>query len=363
MWHVWIVLPLIFFVAISVAGGAFYAGWDIIGARTVKSETTIDSKTLFELVKLSFGVVAGAGALVALVVAYRRQRVDEDAATRDATRLHTERFGSAVGQLGDSSAAVRLGGVHALSALADDAPTIPLRQTCVDVLCAYLRMPDQSSEGTAERQVRDTILDQIRSHLRSPLDYLTASASSWHGLYFNLKGATLHNPSLSGIDLDNGTVFDFENAVFPDGADFEHITLRELSALDFTSARFSGGMLDFRGASLADASMSFREADFGGSYAVFDGDLDDGGVVTFETAAFTDGQVHIRFPSEDRHGRVAGRVNLKDVLLDGGQITLEADTVQITRGLFEPLPVGLSIAEPPDFSNLMQVMPDPPQSP
>ncbi|GAA3925709.1 hypothetical protein GCM10022244_38830 [Streptomyces gulbargensis] len=29
------------------------------------------------MVKLSFGVAAGAGALVALVVAYRRQRVDE----------------------------------------------------------------------------------------------------------------------------------------------------------------------------------------------------------------------------------------------------------------------------------------------
>ncbi|WP_249025478.1 hypothetical protein [Streptomyces sparsogenes] len=37
-----------------------------------------DAKTLFDLAKLSFGVVAGAGALVALVVAYRRQRVDED---------------------------------------------------------------------------------------------------------------------------------------------------------------------------------------------------------------------------------------------------------------------------------------------
>ncbi|MFE4777824.1 hypothetical protein [Streptomyces sp. NPDC056713] len=37
-------------------------------------------------VKLSFGVVAGAGALVALV-AYRRQRVDEDGALWEATRL------------------------------------------------------------------------------------------------------------------------------------------------------------------------------------------------------------------------------------------------------------------------------------
>ncbi|WP_434091253.1 hypothetical protein [Streptomyces flaveus] len=74
------------------------------------------------MVKLSFGAVAGAGALVALVVAYRRQRIDEDAALREATRLHTERFTAAVSQLGEESAAVRLGGVHALADLADDAP-------------------------------------------------------------------------------------------------------------------------------------------------------------------------------------------------------------------------------------------------
>ncbi|KRD17890.1 hypothetical protein ASE41_20465 [Streptomyces sp. Root264] len=49
--------------------------------RTAK----LNAATLFDLVKLSFGVVAGAGALVALVVAYRRQRVDEAGAHREAT--------------------------------------------------------------------------------------------------------------------------------------------------------------------------------------------------------------------------------------------------------------------------------------
>ncbi|MGW0477432.1 hypothetical protein [Streptomyces coeruleorubidus] len=61
----------------------FFAGWDRLGARELKPEHRIESKTLFDLVKLSFGVVTGAGALVALVVAYRRQRVDEDGALDD----------------------------------------------------------------------------------------------------------------------------------------------------------------------------------------------------------------------------------------------------------------------------------------
>jgi hypothetical protein len=102
LWHVWIVLPLAFVTAITIAAGVFYAGWDLLGARELKPEHRIDSKTLFDLVKLSFGVVAGAGDLIALVVAYRRQRVDEDGALRDATRLHTERFTTAVSQLGET---------------------------------------------------------------------------------------------------------------------------------------------------------------------------------------------------------------------------------------------------------------------
>lgn len=105
-----------------MAATVFYTGWELLGARRLKPEHRIDSTTMFDLVKLAFGVVAGAGALVALVVAYRGQRVDEDGALREATHLHAERFTTAVSQLGEDSAAVRLGGVHALAGPADDAP-------------------------------------------------------------------------------------------------------------------------------------------------------------------------------------------------------------------------------------------------
>lgn len=133
LWPVGAVLVLTFVTAVAGAAAVFSFGWDLLEARGLKPEHRLDSKTLFDLVKLSFGVVAGAGALVALVVAYRRQRIDEDAALRDSTRLHTERFTTAVSQLGEESVAVRLGGVHALAGLADDAPTLALRQTCKPV--------------------------------------------------------------------------------------------------------------------------------------------------------------------------------------------------------------------------------------
>ncbi|WSW11565.1 hypothetical protein OG277_00085 [Streptomyces phaeochromogenes] len=141
------VLGLVFAVAVLVAGGIFWGLVVLLDFQEIDSTAKLDAKTLFDLVKLSFGVVAGAGALVALVVAYRRQRVDEAGAHREATRLHTERFSQAVDKLGSDSPAVRLGGIHALAGLADDAPDHNLRQTCIDVLCAYLRLPFPPDPG------------------------------------------------------------------------------------------------------------------------------------------------------------------------------------------------------------------------
>ena len=56
------------------------------------------------------------------------------------TRTLNERFATAASQLGgDQPPTVQLAGVYAMAVLADDWEEN--RQTCVDVLCAYLRMP------------------------------------------------------------------------------------------------------------------------------------------------------------------------------------------------------------------------------
>jgi hypothetical protein len=122
LWRVGRALSVTSLAAVLVFGGVFYGLVYLLDFQEIGTPAKLDAKTLFELVKLSFGVVAGAGALVALVVAYRRQRADEAGAHREATRLHTERFSQAVDKLGSDSPAVRLGGVHALTGLADDAP-------------------------------------------------------------------------------------------------------------------------------------------------------------------------------------------------------------------------------------------------
>ncbi|MFC7713131.1 hypothetical protein [Nonomuraea recticatena] len=113
-----------------------------------------------EILRTALAAGAGVGAAITLALAFRRQRHTEvvaDAAKHDATeRRVTELYTKAVEQLGHDKAAVRLGGLHALERLAQDTPV--LRQTIVDVICAYLRMPfappREDSRGNRIRAVQ-----------------------------------------------------------------------------------------------------------------------------------------------------------------------------------------------------------------
>ncbi|MFJ5779074.1 hypothetical protein [Streptomyces sp. NPDC093094] len=160
-----------------LAAGSVFCGLVVLlDVREIDSTAELDAGTLLDLVKLFFGVVAGAGALVALVVAHHRQRVDEAGAHLEATRLHTERFSQAVDELGSDSPAVRLGGVHALAGLADDAPDGSLRQTCIDVLCACLQLPflPAPASDPATRRHATTTWPSVRSG--TPLTWRPSAA-------------------------------------------------------------------------------------------------------------------------------------------------------------------------------------------
>src|SRR5215469_9250768 len=91
------------------------------------------------------------------------------------TRTLNERFATAAEQLGSDKPAVRLAGVYAMAGLADDWEEN--RQTCVSVLCAYLRMPYEPDPGydapesqrlafQAIREVRHTVIRIITAHLK-----------------------------------------------------------------------------------------------------------------------------------------------------------------------------------------------------
>jgi uncharacterized protein YjbI with pentapeptide repeats len=185
------------------------------------------------------------------------------------TQTWNERFATAAEQLGSDKPAVRLAGVYAMAGLADDWEAN--RQTCVDVLCAYLQLPYEPDpgQGAAEPQrlafqagqkVRHTVIRVITAHLKD------GAAVSWQGL----------NLDFTGVVFDGGS---FAQARFSGGQ------------VDFVSAEFSGGTVHFGDAQFSGATVSFFSVKFSAGKVNFDGAEFSGGVVNFSSAEFSGGEI------------------------------------------------------------------------
>jgi uncharacterized protein YjbI with pentapeptide repeats len=248
-----------------------------------------------EVVKLALAVVAGIGGVVALVVTYRRQRLAEAGEDRELSRLYAERFDSASDKLGSESAAVRLAGVHALANLADDWPDG--RQTCIDVLCAYLRMPpakgpdpesdpDEYATWLAMREVRTTILRLIAAHLRRD------ASASWQGSNYDFAGVTFDADADFTDAVFSGGDVNFSNAKFSDShVDFSDAVFSG-GRVNFSNARFSSGVVNFGAAKFAGGDIRFWAAEFSGGEVDFGHANFSGSDVSFSNAKFSDGFVH-----------------------------------------------------------------------
>lgn len=225
--------------------------------------------------------MAGSGALVALIVSYRKQKIAEADSAHDRTRVFNERFATIATQLGDESPAVRLAAVHSLAGLADDWEEN--RQTCIDVLCAYLRMPYEPDPGEdaapaerlafqSNRQVRHTVIRIITGHLTD------GAPVSWQGKNFDFTGSTFAGGDFSGAVFSDGTV-NFYNVKFSDGT------------VSFNDAKFSGGTVSFSGAAFSGGTVSFNSARFTGSTVSFNSARFTGSTINFNRAKFTSGIV------------------------------------------------------------------------
>src|SRR5215831_5355926 len=89
-------------------------------------------------------LIAGIVSLISLggtvLVALRGFHASKQTFEEQHARTLNERFGAAADQLStDKPPSVRLAGVYAMAGLADDWENH--RQTCIEVLCGYLRMP------------------------------------------------------------------------------------------------------------------------------------------------------------------------------------------------------------------------------
>ncbi len=229
-----------------------------------------------DVTKLALTVVGGVGGVVALVIAYRRQRDLEQG-------RFVERFGAAAAQLGDTDVAVRIAGVYAMAGAADEAGGLR-RQQCIDVLCGYLRLPYAPELGTNhvakeilkhpaaehlpereqhleyrqnDSEVRRTIVRVLAAHLRPGAEY------RWSDSDFDLRAAHLEDADFRGAEFSGDA--SFRRATFSGDTSFEGTTFATAS---FEGARFAAEV-SFRGATLL-SPTSFENAVFSG-YASFEG--------------------------------------------------------------------------------------------
>lgn len=287
--------------AIAVASAATtvwlaYVSFDVLVPAAPPRATGPSSATTrsIELAKLAIAVAGFVGAVLAGVYAYRRQRLAEgDARRADAEQLGA-RFAQASEQLGHTSPAVRLAGVYALAELADEWEA--RRQTCVNVLTAYLQVPwiwdpDDDDYQVGEHEVRRTIFRVIRDHLRDDMPYV-----SWRGLNFRFEGAIVNGGDLTGARFTNPpgsstsatprrAHVTFHGARFVGGVFHFHVAI-EGADVWFQKARFEGGEVHFQGASITSGGLHFKGATEAGGQVLFTGFRNQGGKI--EPGPFAD---------------------------------------------------------------------------
>jgi hypothetical protein len=278
-----------------------------------------EGQVQLDAIRTAGTLVIGTGGAVALLLTARRQRYTELTlvhTSRDATeRRITELYTKAAELLGSDQAPARLAGLYALERLAHS--TVEHRQTIVDVICAYLRMPYapppqqrsyRSSGFTQRRRIRplsDRLAyttstsrgprhEQAQQELQVRLTaqnilfrnlgrdvwrrlrwwYPIHRYPAWRGIGLNLTGAFLLDFSLSDCQLDYA---DFTRAEFAGKANFGWAEFLDWAS--FEGARFTGEV-DFQRAQFAD------RADFGSRYTDFEGARFTGRA-DFEGARFT----------------------------------------------------------------------------
>jgi hypothetical protein len=267
-------------VGLSVFAVAAVLLWLALGLPAAPSPDT-----RLNIIKIALSVVAGVGGVVALVVAYRKQRIGEVVEARERVKVLNERFASACSQIGHEKPTVRLAGIYAMASLADE--WLEQRQVCIDVLCAYLRVPyepalDSPWYHDEESEVRLSLTSVISDHLRP------GAPVGWQGHEFNLVRAVLRSADFADIQVTGGRLL-FSLTRFPGGQ------------TAFDGMHVSGGEIWFGGAEFNGAKVSFDNAEFSGGRVQFDGAEFNGGEVTFRGTKFTGGEVDLSNVNTDHY--------------------------------------------------------------
>jgi hypothetical protein len=224
---------------------------------------------------LRISATAQETAAEALQLANKQHQLDVDRRHDDSVReLHT-RYGRAAEQLAHGEVAVRLAGVHAVTALADDwyfHHEADQRQACLDLLCSYYRIPAKDTDRQdLDVPVRETIWSSVISRLAADCP----EPRSWSSSKFNFRQLQDAPARLADVLIRDGQL-DFSGSNFPVGLNSLGSVILS-GALDLSDIRVDHGGVQFWGLRLAGGrlhagfatnspvqTLKFKECEFDG---------------------------------------------------------------------------------------------------
>ena len=274
-----------------------------------------DGRVLRQLILYTTGGVLG---VITLGETHRKNNQEKEKNENDHIRqVHAERrsrYTTAVEQLANEKAPVRLGGIYTLTGLVDewltdDSLTKEKQQeegqVIINNLCSYIRSPfplaekrevlekdqvpdDYDGNFTAdqaqlreEQDIRRTIFEEMSKRsstfAQSEKDEVTITSGAWSGFKFGFSRTPIFYP-LNNLTIEQGN---FSSARFYGEADFQYTKFT--GAADFGNAEFTGAA-DFCGAQFAGAA-NFEGTEFTDNISF--GGAEFTGDISFRGAEFT----------------------------------------------------------------------------
>ncbi|WP_151775795.1 pentapeptide repeat-containing protein [Streptomyces abyssomicinicus] len=203
------------------------------------------------------GTLAALGTLAAIIFTWLSiQQVDQEHAITREGQV-TDRYNAAVGNIGDDSLEVRLGGIYALQRIMEDSPRD--QPSIVNVLSTYIRSHAKPEQEASASSKQPTLA--LASDVQAALTALASRDSAHDGTAHvdltgaDLTGAYLYKANLKGVNL-NGT--NLRKADMR-GAD---LTFSDLNGASLRSANLNEAILHgthLSEADLKEANLSYAE--------------------------------------------------------------------------------------------------------
>lgn len=297
LWLIWLIVAGVLIVGAILWAAVVEPAWLLPDTRGLSAADRVKAQTDFRntLVTMLGGLAVLAGAVVGGLTLRETGRQNRAVLELQRRGQVTERFTTAIGQLGqrgDETLDVRIGAVYALEQIARD--SAELHWPVMEVLTAYLRehapakrdaddvfrqrlLADHQAIATVlgRRKVRQDAVGQRLDLLQTDLHQANLGSANLRGA--NLHGANLHGANLGGANLRAANLHaaDLGEAILGRanlnganlaGANLKGANLNEASLTDTNLNGANLGQASLRKADLSDANL--QVADLRGSSLV-----------------------------------------------------------------------------------------------